>query len=82
MQTLNTIIAIAISGVILGGCALVDRGRIAAAKGAGYAVVVECALADAERKKNLQAVNAWLAGEQHPHRAVALDCDGDGASDF
>lgn len=66
----------------LSACAVVDKARIVAAEGAARALVVECSLSQRERLKNLAAVNAWLMAEQYPHRAMALDCDGDGASDF
>lgn len=66
----------------LGACAVVEQARIVAADVAGRAVVTECSLSQRERIKNLAAVNPWLTVEQYPHRAVALDCDGDGASDF
>lgn len=64
------------------GCALVDQGRLVAAEGAGRALIVECALSQSERLKNLTAINAWLMAEGYSHRAMALDCDGDGAPDF
>lgn len=75
-----TVVIVVVAAV--GACALVQRGRLIAAEGAARALVVECALARAERTKNLTAINAWLAAEGYAHRAVALDCDGSGDPDF
>jgi len=78
-----TLAAFGLAGLaVLGGCAVVDQARLFAAEGAGRAVVGECALSTGERGKNLAAVNAWLGAAGYPHRASALDCDGDGAPDF
>ena len=67
---------------LLGGCAVVAKARLIAAEGAGRAVVAECSLSERERTRNLQAVNGWLMAGSYPYRALALDCDGDGTSDF
>lgn len=74
--------AVAVALVVLGGCAVVEKGRLVGAEYAGRAIIAECSFSRVERTKNLAAVNAWLQVEQYVHRAVALDCDGDGASDF
>lgn len=68
--------------VALAGCALVERARMYGAEAAARAVGLECALSITERKTNLDAVNGWLLANGMTARAVALDCDGDGASDF
>lgn len=68
--------------VLLTGCTVVEKVRLIAAEGAARAVVAECALSRSERSKNLTAVNVQLMAGEYPHRALALDCDGDGASDF
>ena len=68
--------------IVLGGCSAVEKARLYAASGAGYAVVAECALSNAERQNNFAAVNNWLAGEGQVYRVTALDCDGDGSPDF
>lgn len=68
--------------LIFSGCTLVDKGRLIAAEGVGRAVVTECALSTFQRNLNLKAVNLWLLAGEYPHRAKALDCDGDGTSDF
>ena len=82
MPVLFRNIIVAAGLVVLGGCAVVEKSRMVAAEGFGRAVVAECSISRAERIKNLAAVNAWLMGGEYPHRAVALDCDGDGSSDF
>ena len=66
----------------LGSCALVERARMYGAEGAGRAVLLECALSQTEREKNLTAINGWLLANGTTGRAVALDCDGDGLPDF
>jgi len=66
----------------LSGCALVERARMYGAQAAGQAVALECSLSQDERQKNLTAINGWLTAQSITARAVALDCDGDGASDF
>ena len=43
---------------------------------------VECARTEARRKAYLEAVNAKQAERGKTPRAMAMDCDGDGASDF
>ncbi len=67
---------------VLGSCSLVDRARMYGAEAAGRAVGLECALSTTERQKNLAAINGWLLANDMTSRAVALDCDGDGAPDF
>lgn len=67
---------------ILAGCTFLDKGRLIAAEGVGRAAVIECGLSDGQRKKNLDAINGWLIAEGYPHRAVAIDCDGDGFPDL
>jgi len=77
---------IVIAAIILvlaaASCTLVDRARMYGAEAAGRAVALECALSVDERKKNLVAINGWLAAQDVTNRAVALDCDGDGMPDF
>ena len=68
--------------VLLGSCALVERARMYGAEAAARAVALECSLSEAERQKNLDAVNGWLLANNVIGRAVALDCDGDGTPDF
>lgn len=82
MQALTRKTALAVSLVLFSGCAVVDRARMYGAEAAGRAVALECALSISEREKNLDAVNGWLLAQNITNRAVALDCDGDGVSDF
>jgi len=82
MLTLFRLVAVATALAAVPGCAVVEKGRLIAAEGAGRAAALECGLADTERLKNLDAVNAWLFAEGYPHRATALDCDGDGVPDL
>ncbi len=63
------------------GCAQIEQGRAYAGEGAGRAILAECQLSAGQRRKNLDATNDWLADNGHVARAMALDCDGDGASD-
>lgn len=71
-------------GVALGAgsCALVEKVRFYGAEATGRAVALECSLSVEERRKNLTAINGWLLANNVTARAVALDCDGDGRSDF
>ena len=73
---------LAVVAVAMTGCALVERARMYGAEAAGRAVGLECALSIAERQANLDAVNGWLLAQGVTARAVSLDCDGDGVSDF
>lgn len=66
----------------LPACSYFEEGRLIAAQAAATAVRIECGFSDAERSKNLNAVNAWLNADGLDHRAVALDCDGDGTPDL
>ena len=67
---------------ILAGCSFVDQIRYTAAEIAGRAIVIECSLSMTERAANLSAITGWLATNNHTPRALALDCNGDGAADF
>lgn len=82
MQDLARKTAFAVVLLLLSGCAVIDRARMYGAEAAGRAVALECALSKTEREKNLDAVNGWLLAQNITNRAVALDCDGDGISDF
>lgn len=82
MQDLARKTAFAAVLLLLSGCAVTDRARMYGAEAAGRAVALECALSKTEREKNLDAVNGWLLAQNITNRAVALDCDGDGISDF
>ena len=64
------------------GCGAIDQIRYTAAEIAGRAIVVECALSADFRRQNLTAINGWLTTNVYTPRAMALDCDGDGSSDF
>lgn len=68
--------------VLIGGCAAVEKARVVGAEAVARAIVAECYLVEAERQKNLEAINLWLSQGGHAHRAMATDCDGDGSSDF
>lgn len=82
MQGLARKTLLAVSLVLFSGCSAIDRARMYGAEAAGRAVALECALSFSERIKNLAAVNGWLVAQNITNRAVALDCDGDGVSDF
>lgn len=82
MITVKRVVVAMILAALGAACAFVDKGRLIAAEGVGRAAVVECGLSDNERKKNLDAINGWLIAEGYPHRAVAIDCDGDGFPDL
>lgn len=82
MQNLARNTAFAGILLVLSGCAAIDRARMYGAEAAGRAVALECALSIPEREKNLHAVNGWLLANNITNRAVSLDCDGDGVSDF
>lgn len=75
-------IVITAVALVMGGCTVVEKARIVAAETFGRAIVAECSIAQPERSKNLDAINSWLATGRFPHRATALDCDGDGEPDF
>ena len=78
-----TIVIAAVALVLTtASCTLVDRARMYGAEAAGRAVALECALSLTEREKNVAAINGWLASQDVTSRAVGLDCDGDGFSDF
>lgn len=68
-------------GFLLGACDLLQEGRGYAGEGTAYAVISECSLSASQRRQNLDAINDSLAEQGRPERAVALDCDGDGAPD-
>lgn len=80
--------SIIIAGAMIGGlsaCAptldLIEHGRPYAARTASELVQAECALPLAERQKNAEAVEAYLASAGHPAK-FTLDCDGDGVPDL
>lgn len=82
MRLVCTLTASIVTCTLLSSCALVERARIYGAEAAARAVGLECALSETERQKNLAAINGWLLANGMTSRAVALDCDGDGAPDF
>ena len=82
MTRLSTRIAAVALAAGLSGCSFIDGIRYPAAEYAGRLVLVECALSLTQRSANLSAINGWLASTNRTPRAIALDCDGDGASDF
>ena len=82
MSLVRTLTVSTVLLVFLGSCALVERARMYGAEAAARAVGLECALSQAEREKNLDAINGWLLANNMTSRAVALDCDGDGSPDF
>ena len=67
---------------LLGSCAVAERARMYGVEYAARAVLLECALSLAERKQNVDGINGWLLANSTTARALALDCDGDGMSDF
>lgn len=79
-RTIGAIAAVVVVGA--GSCALIEQARYVGAEVAGRAVALECALSIDERKANLAAINGWLLANNVTARAIALDCDGDGQSDF
>lgn len=64
------------------GCEYLSTARLYAGKGVARAVEGECALSTSQRQANVDAINADLSSRGSIARAVALDCDGDGAPDF
>jgi hypothetical protein len=60
---------------------LIEQGRPYAARTASELVQAECALPLADRQKNAEAVESYLASAGHPAK-FTLDCDGDGVPDL
>ncbi len=75
------VVAVAIA-IGAGSCAAVEKFRMWGSEAAGRAVALECSLSLVERTANLTAINGWLLSNNVTARAIALDCDGDGAPDF
>lgn len=75
-------IILASFALLLGGCAQLTALQNYGAQGAARAVMAECTLSPLVRQQNLSAVNGALVEQGSAARATALDCDGDGASDF
>ncbi len=82
MNSLRTRTASIGLALTLTGCGAIDQIRYTTAEIAGRAIVIECALSADFRKQNLNAINGWLTTNVYTPRAMALDCDGDGSSDF
>ncbi len=81
-NSIKTGVVFAGIAVGFGACALVERARMYGVEAAARAVALECSLSIAERQKNLDGINGWLLANNVAGRAIALDCDGDGAPDF
>lgn len=82
MRKLPVVILAVVVALGVASCAIIEELRFVSAEVAGRAVALECALSRDERRKNLVAINGWLAAANVTSRAVAFDCDGDGSPDF
>ncbi len=82
MRKRYLVLTLVATALALAGCAALDQARLWGSEAAGRAVALECALSVTERQANLDAINGWLTANSVTGRAMALDCDGDGASDF
>ena len=89
MQTIRLLAIVLVAG-LLSACStsLIDSAKELGRKGNDYAakglvelLAAECARDTVQRKDLLTKVNAEAAGKQMKHRAVPMDCDGDGTPD-
>lgn len=79
------ILAISLA-LILGGCAqfedAYDYAKEKFRSGASKAAIAQCKRSENDRKDFLSDINKRIADKGKPHVAMAIDCDGDGKSDF
>ncbi|WP_422366425.1 hypothetical protein [Pelagibius sp.] len=67
----------------LGACGYTEKAReYVFGEGAYYGMITSCSLSEGERVKNLLELNQRAEEEGRVERAKALDCNGDGDSDF
>lgn len=82
MRRLITTAAVLALGLAAAGCEQLMVAQHYGAAAGGRLLIAECQLSPGTRQLNRDAVTAAAGELGSPARAVAQDCDGDGAPDF